>query len=129
MDGDGGMMASEHIPDEDPVLARLREQRLAELQGQVEAAAHEQAAAETEAMRDEESRIVLRGLMEADARQRIAAIEMARPEFAARIRQFIIERIREGAMRTPVTESAVKRLVQQFDASTKRGRNTTIRRI
>ena len=62
------MMTSENIPEDDPVLARLREQRLAELQGQVEAAAHEQAAAETEALREEESRIILRGLMEADAR-------------------------------------------------------------
>ena len=123
------MMTSENIPEDDPVLARLREQRLAELQGQVEAAAHEQAAAETEALREEESRIILRGLMEADARQRVAAIELARPEFAARIRQTVITRIREGAIRTPVTEPAIKRLVVQLDSSAKRGRDTTIRRI
>ena len=123
------MMTSEHIPEDDPVLARLREQRLAELQGQVEAAAHEQAAAETEALREEESRIILRGLMEADARQRVAAIELARPEFAARIRQIIIDRIREGVMRTPVTETTIKRLVVQLDSSAKRGRDTTIRRL
>ncbi len=122
-------MTSENIPEDDPVLARLREQRLAELQGQVEAAAHEQAAAETEALREEESRIILRGLMEADARQRVAAIELARPEFAARIRQTVITRIREGAIRTPVTETAIKRLVVQLDSSAKRGRDTTIRRI
>ena len=47
-------LLSATIPEDDPVLARLREQRLAELQGQVEAAAHEQAAAETEALREEE---------------------------------------------------------------------------
>ena len=123
------MMTSEHIPEDDPVLARLREQRLAELQGQVEAAAHEQAAAETEALREEESRIILRGLMEADARQRVAAIELARPEFAARIRQIIIDRIREGVMRTPVTETTIKRLVVQLESSAKRGRDTTIRRL
>ena len=126
---DGSLMTSEHIPEDDPVLARLREQRLSELQGQVKAAAHEQAAAETEALRVEESRTILRGLMGADARQRVAAIELARPEFAARIRQIIIERIREGAMRTPVTESAIKRLVIQLESSAKRGRDTTIRRI
>ncbi|MAK77740.1 MAG: hypothetical protein CL992_00450 [Euryarchaeota archaeon] len=125
----GGMMTSEHIPEDDPVLARLREQRLAELQGQVEAAAHEQAAAETEALREEESRIILRGLMGADARQRVAAIELARPEFAARIRQIIIDRIREGVMRTPVTEATIKRLVMQLESSAKRGRDTTIRRL
>ncbi len=125
----GGMMTSEHISEDDPVLARLREQRLAELQGQVEAAAHEQAAAETEALREEESRIILRGLMEADARQRVAAIELARPEFAARIRQIIIDRIREGVMRTPVTEATIKRLVVQLESSAKRGRDTTIRRL
>ena len=125
----GDMMTSEHIPEDDPVLARLREQRLAELQGQVEAAAHEQAAAETEALREEESRIILRGLMEADARQRVAAIELARPEFAARIRQIIIDRIREGVMRTPVTETTIKRLVVQLESSAKRGRDTTIRRL
>ena len=123
------MMTSEHISEDDPVLARLREQRLAELQGQVEAAAHEQAAAETEALREEESRIILRGLMEADARQRVAAIELARPEFAARIRQIIIDRIREGVMRTPVTEATIKRLVVQLESSAKRGRDTTIRRL
>ncbi len=123
------MMTSEHIPEDDPVLARLREQRLAELQGQVEAAAHEQAAAETEALREEESRIILRGLMGADARQRVAAIELARPEFAARIRQIIIDRIREGVMRTPVTEATIKRLVMQLESSAKRGRDTTIRRL
>ena len=123
------MMTSEPISNDDPVLSKIREQRLAELQGQVEAAAHEQAAAETEALRDEESRVVLRGLMGPDARQRIAAIELARPEFAARIRQLVIEQIQRGAMRTPVTESDVRKLVLQLESSAKRGRDTTIRRI
>ena len=111
-------------------LTRLREQRLAALREEMESKAMEQMQAEDEARRDEEHKAVLTSAMKTiltpEARERLARLELSRPELALEVRQQLAALHSEERIAIPVNDASLKRILAGLD--TKR-HETSIRRI
>ena len=111
---------------DDPMITQLRERRMAEMQQQMEQAAHQQAEKEAVQIRDEAMKNSARIHFSSDARQRLAAIEMARPELAKGIRQQVLVQIEQGHLNPPISEEIVKSFARQLE---NRRTRSTIRRV
>lgn len=106
-------------PD-DERLEELREERLQELQEQAEAqqgqgeaqqAAQERADAQQEAL--------LRQWLTDDARQRLNAVEMSKPEFAEQVKQQLVALARSGRLQDRIDEDQMKELLRELKPDSK----------
>jgi programmed cell death protein 5 len=115
-------------PDDE--LTRLREERLASLQKQVENQAHEQLQAEeqahSEALQKEQLSEAMKVVLTPEARERLARLELSRPELAHEVRQQLSELSASDRIETPVSDQSLKNILASLDS---KRRDSTIRRI
>jgi len=116
---------------EDDELSQIRAARRAEIQHQMDAqteqqaqADAEQAAAEHEAMMLENA---MRTILTPQARDRLARVELGRPELATTVKQHLFTLHQTNQIRIPIDDEMLKRILQGLTESTRR--ETTIRRI
>ncbi|MEF8801393.1 MAG: DNA-binding protein [Halolamina sp.] len=100
---------------EDERLEKLRQERLEELQeqggggeAQQEAAKHqqEQAKAQQEAL--------LKQHLTDDARQRLNAVEMSKPEFAKKVKQQVTALAQSGRVQDRIDEEQMKQILREM---------------
>lgn len=94
-------------------LEELRKRRIAELesQGQAEAQADEQ-----KAQIDAQKAMILRQILTPKARDRLARIKVARPEFAESIENQLISLASSQSLRGPVTEEQLIEILRRIQS-------------
>ena len=115
----------------DDELAQIRASRRAEIQNQIDAQADQQVHAETEQAVAEQEAIMIAAAMQTiltpEARDRLARVELGRPELASTVKQHLFTLYQANKLRIPVDDEMLKRILQGLTDSTRR--ETTIRRI
>ena len=113
---------------DDAELDELRRRRMAELQAQAssqqdpqQAAAAAQAQAQAEAQKD----MVLRAILEPEARERLTRVRMARPDIAASVENQLIALYQQGRIRQRIDDATLRELLARM---TPKGREPTIER-
>lgn len=90
----------------DEELERIRQQKMAELQAKI---AEEQARRQREAERAAAMRLILTP----EARQRLANLKLVRPEVVSVVEDLLIRLVKEGRVRTPITDEDVKAILER----------------
>ena len=114
----------------DDELARLRAQRMAQIQTQLE----EQAAAQAEAEIQQESQqaalaeldAAMKQILSPDARSRLASLNLVNPELTTRVKSHLATLSNENRISLPVNDDQLKRILAGLSESR---RETRIRRI
>ncbi|MEE9474893.1 MAG: DNA-binding protein [Candidatus Hydrothermarchaeaceae archaeon] len=104
-------------------LDGIRKRKLAELQQRLQ----EEGIAEEQAMQvDAQKRQILMGVLTPEARNRLANIKLARPEFAAQVENLLIQAAQSGNLAQKITDQQLKEILLKIS---KKKRDITIRRI
>ncbi len=103
----------------DDELEELRRRRVAQLQQQ----AYEQQLLQEEAERQRqlESQLhsVLLQILEPEARERLNAIKLTRPDFARAVEQQLVLLARSGRLKQKITDEQLKSILQQLQPAKK----------
>lgn len=120
---------------EDEELARIRQQRLAQLQAGQQAGksqggdgANQEQMRERQAKEAEMRNNILSSVLTQDARARLANIAIAKPDRSTMIENIIIQNARMGALRGKVDEENLKNLLHQVTDKTKKETKVTYQR-
>ena len=111
-------------------LSKLRAQRMAEIQSQLE----EQAAAQAEAEIEQQSKqaalaeldAAMKQILTPDARSRLASLSLVNPDLTTRVKTHLASLSTENRIAIPVNDVQLKRILAGLS---KDRRETTIRRI
>jgi len=107
-------------PD-DERLEELREQKMQELQnqaqGQGQGDAEAQQAAQEQAERQQEA--LLKQYLTDGARQRLNAVEMSKPDFAAQVKQQVTALAKSGRVNGRIDEDQMKELLRELQPDQK----------
>ena len=114
----------------DDELAKLRAQRMAQIQSQLE----EQAAAQAEAEIQQESQqaalaeldAAMKQILTPDARSRLASLNLVNPELTTRVKSHLATLSNDNRIAVPVNDDQLKRILAGLSENR---RETRIRRI
>ena len=98
---------------EDRELEELRKKRAAQLQSQSEAQAD---MAEKQQEYEAQKAMILRQILTEKARDRLANIKMARPEFADSLENQLIALAQRGNLRNPITEEQLIDILKRLQS-------------
>ncbi|NHJ87122.1 MAG: DNA-binding protein [Asgard group archaeon] len=98
---------------EDRELEELRKKRLAELQSQSEAQAEAEA---QQAEYEAQKAMILRKILTPKARDRLANIKIARPEFADGLENQLIALAQRSNLKSPVTEEQLIEILKKLQS-------------
>jgi programmed cell death protein 5 len=99
---------------EDRELEEIRRKREAEIQSQAE---QQQEAAAKKAEVDAQKAMILRQILTPQARDRLANIKMARPDFAESIENQLITIASRGNLPGPITEEQLVDILKKLQSS------------
>jgi programmed cell death protein 5 len=95
---------------EDDDLEKLREEKMKKLQEQEGNEAQEEAQQRAEAQK----KAVLRQSLEPEARERLNALNMAKPEFAEQVERQIVALAQSGRLQGKIDEEQMKQLLKKL---------------
>jgi len=113
---------------DDAELEELRRRRMAEMQAQAQQGQDPQAAEAQAAQRAEanaQKDVILRAILEPEARERLVRVRMARPDIAASVEQQLIVLYQQGRIRQRIDDATLRELLSRM---TPKGREPTIER-
>lgn len=108
--------------DDDAQLEELRRRKMAEMQQQAQG---EQQAAAARAEANAQKDVILRAILEPDARERLTRVRMARPEIAESLENQLIALYQSGRVRSRIDDTTLRQLLARV---TPKQRDTTIER-
>ena len=108
--------------DDDAQLEELRRRKLQELQAQAQNEQTQAAArADAQAQRD----VILRAILEPEARERLTRVRMARPEVAESLENQLVLLYQQGRVRQRIDDETLRQLLSRVAP---KSRETTIER-
>ncbi|MCE4612918.1 MAG: DNA-binding protein [Desulfurococcales archaeon] len=102
--------------EEDEELELLRRRKLLELQRKLEEERRRKELEEAEARRD----AILRSILTAEARNRLANIKLVRPELARMAEDYVLQLVQAGRLSPPVDDATVKEILLELDSRSRR---------
>ena len=108
--------------DDDAALEEIRRRKLAELQSQAQS---EQAAQARQAEQQAQKDVVLRAILEPEARERLVRVRMARPDVAAALEHQLLVLYQQGRVRSKIDDPTLRELLARVAP---KSRDTTIER-
>jgi len=114
-------MSGDEFGEED--LEELRRRRLVELQ---RAAGDEQRRTEAQQQVEVQKQAILKRILTAEARQRLANIKMVRPEFVDQLELQLIQLAQAGKVKLPISDQQLKDALTRLQSQRK---DIKIRRI
>jgi programmed cell death protein 5 len=107
---------------DDHELDELRRRKLAEMQQQAQS---DQAQAAQRADANAQKEVILRAVLEPEARERLARVKMARPDVAESLENQIIMLYQQGRIRARIDDATLRDLLARV---TPKSRESTIER-
>jgi programmed cell death protein 5 len=108
--------------DDDQALEELRRRKLAELQAQ---AGQQEQQAVARAEQNAQKEVILRAILEPEARERLTRVRMARPEIAESLENQLIMLYQQGRVQRRIDDETLRQLLGRV---TPKQRDTTIER-
>ncbi|MEM1514523.1 MAG: DNA-binding protein [Thermoproteota archaeon] len=108
---------------DDMELEEIRRRKLMELQQRL---LQEQEAIEAQKRAEMQRQAILRRILTAEARQRLANLRMVKPEFAAQLETQLIQLVERGLLQIPIDDDQLKEILRRVQSSK---RDIQIRRI
>ena len=97
------------MADEDE-LERLREEKMKELQERDEGEAQEQ-----KQRAEAQKKAVLRKSLEPEARERLQALRMAKPQFAEQVERQVVALAQSGRLQGKIDEEQMKQILKELN--------------
>jgi programmed cell death protein 5 len=115
------------MPEDDEELERIRKKRLQEMELQQQLST-EQVEAQEQRMREveEQKRAILRQILTIEARERLARIRLAMPEFVNNVEQQIIILAQSGQLQGRINDQLLRQILRKLSPKKK---EITITRI
>ncbi|MFW5939699.1 MAG: DNA-binding protein [Halolamina sp.] len=99
---------------EEDRLEQLRQERLEELQEQAGGEEAQQAAQEQQERAQAQQDALLKQYLTDDARQRLNAVEMSKPEFAQQVKQQVTALAQSGRLQGKIDEERMKQILREL---------------
>ena len=109
----------------DEELEKLRQRRMAQLQGQQQ---QQQKAEVAQEQMEAQKQAVLRKILTPEARQRLANVKLVQPEFAEQLELQLIQLAQSRRVSLPINDDQLKNLLARIQGQQTK-RDITIRRI
>lgn len=105
-------------PDDDR-LEKLREQKMQELQDQAEQQGNEEAQEQARQQQEAQKEALLRQYLTDDARQRLNAVRMSKPDFADQVERQLVALAQSGRIQGKIDEEKMKSLLKELKPDSK----------
>jgi programmed cell death protein 5 len=112
------------MAEEDPELEALRKKRLAELQSDQLA---QQQQEEQKRQIENQRQLILKGILTNEARERLARIKLAKPDYAVNLENQLISLAQTRRVSEKISDDQLKQLLKQL-TQTKRESKITFKR-
>ncbi|MBP1986172.1 DNA-binding protein [Halolamina salifodinae] len=99
---------------EEDRLEQLRQERLEELQEQTGGEGTQQAAQEQQERAQAQQDALLKQHLTDDARQRLNAVEMSKPEFAEKVKRQVTALAQSGRIQGQIDEDRMKQILREL---------------
>lgn len=99
---------------EEDRLEQLRQERLEELQDQAGGEEAQQAAQEQQERAKAQQDALLKQYLTDDARQRLNAVEMSKPEFAEKVKRQVTALAQSGRLQGKIDEDRMKQILREL---------------
>ncbi|MDD1705994.1 MAG: DNA-binding protein [Methanoregulaceae archaeon] len=103
----------------DDELAEIRRKRMAQMQQQAVDQQMMQEEMERQKQADAQLHMILLQILEPEARERLNAIRLTRPDFARAIEQQLVQLAQSGRLKQKITDAQLKALLQQIQPARK----------
>lgn len=104
---------------DDDRLEKLREQKMQELQDQAEQQQSEEAQEQARQQQEAQKEALLRQYLTDDARQRLNAIQMSKPDFADQVERQLVALAQSGRIQGKIDEEQMKDLLRELKPESK----------
>ncbi|MHA2202586.1 MAG: DNA-binding protein [Candidatus Hodarchaeales archaeon] len=113
------------MAEEDPELADLRKKRLAEMQNEQ---VSQQQLEEQRRQIENQRQAILKGILTNEARERLANIKLAKPEYAMTLENQLIQLAQTRRVTDKITDDQLRQLLQQLTKTQRESKITFKRR-
>lgn len=113
------------MADEDPELEALRKKRLAQIQSEQ---LTQQQAEEQQRQIENQRQAILKGILTNEARERLANIKLAKPDYAMTLENQLIQLAQTKRVSEKITDDQLRQLLKQLTQTKREGKITFKRR-
>ncbi len=113
------------MADEDPELEALRKKRLAQIQSEQ---LTQQQAEEQQRQIENQRQAILKGILTNEARERLANIKLAKPDYAMTLENQLIQLTQTRRVSEKITDDQLRQLLKQLTQTKREGKITFKRR-